>query len=255
MEENNLKEEPISQPIPVSAANAAVIDEMAKAGVLYGRRKSKTHPRMKRYISGIRNTIEIFDLNQTLTAIEKAQEFLKEVIKKGGMVFLVGTQPAAKALIKDFAAKFNFPYVTERWLGGTLTNFAILSQRIAYYIKLKKDREAGVFEKYTKKERLDIDRKIDKLTINFFGLENLKRLPDVLIAIDTNLHDIAVREAILAKIPVIALINSDADPEKITYPIPANSNTRSSIALILKMLEETIGKTKSEKPAVEPKPK
>jgi len=253
MEENSLKSESALQTSAVSAADALVLDEMAKTGLLYGRKKSKTHPRMKRYIYGTRNTIEIFDLSKVLAAAEKAQEFLKECVKKGGLALVVGTHPAAKSLIKDFATKFNFPYVAERWLGGTLTNFKTLSGRIAYYLKLKKDREAGTFEKYTKKERLDIDREIEKLTINFSGLENLKKPADALIVIDTNIHDTAIREAKRLGIPVIALINSDADPENITYPIPCNTNAKSAIEWVFKKFEIAIEAAQKEKPIIEPK--
>ena len=250
--EENLSEETTQRSAAVSAADMAFLEEMAKAGILYGRKKSKTHPRMKRYIFGTRNSIEIFDLIQTLSAVEKAQEFLEEVVKKGGLVLLVGTQPAAKALVKNLASKFNFPYVIERWLGGTLTNFKILSQRISYYLKLKADRESGVLEKYTKKERLDFDREIEKLGINFSGLENLKKIPEAVIMVDTNVHETAVREANRLNIPVVALINSDANPDKIKYPIPANSSAKTSIEWIFQKFEAAIEKAQSEKSA-EPK--
>lgn len=244
-----MEENLISQQISESRGDTAVIEEMAKAGVLYGRKKTKTHPQMKRYIYGTRNTIEIFDLNQTLLALDKAIEFLKNVVKKGGLILVIGTQPAAKSLVKDFALKFDFPYVVERWLGGTLTNFKTLSQRIAYYLKLKADQESGALEKYTKKERMIFDKEIKKLTVNFGGLEKLTRQPDALILIDSNIHETAVREARKLNIPIVALINSDSNPEEITYPIFGNSNAKASIEWILKRIEKELEKAKNEKPS------
>jgi small subunit ribosomal protein S2 len=225
------------------AADTGVLEEMTKAGILYGRKKTKTHPRMKPYIYATRNTIEIFDLSHTLSELDKAIEFLKEVVKKSGLILIIGTQPAAKSLIKEFALKFSFPYVVDRWLGGTLTNFKTLSQRTAYYLKLKADQESGALEKYTKKERTMLDKEIKKLGVNFGGLEKLTRRPDAIILIDSNIHETAVREARRLNIPIIALINSDSDPEKITYPIPGNSNAKSSIEWMLKRMEESLLKT------------
>lgn len=236
--ENNLTE-------IAPAENTAVLEEMARAGILYGRKKSKTNPKMRPYIQATRSGIEIFDLTQTLAAIEKTREFLKELNQKGGMPLLVGTQPAAKEIIRNLADKFGFPYVTERWLGGTLTNFKTLSTRINYYLKLKADRAAGKLEKYTKKERLNFDQEISRMEKLFGGLERMNKLPDVLIVVDSILHLTAIREANRLKIPIIAIINSDSDPDAVQIPIPANASARSSIIWILGKLEKAIeeGKT------------
>lgn len=225
-----------------STVNDALLVEMMQAGIHYGHKKSKTNPKMKPYIFGVRSDIELIDLNATLEALDKAINFLKEVKAKGGLVLLVATQPAARETILRLAEKFNYPYVINRWLGGTLTNFKVIRKRTEYFQQLKKDKEAGTLDKYTKKERLKISENIDKMKILFSGLEALTRVPDVVITVDINLHDTAVREARRLKIPVVALVHTDADPTLIDYPIPANDNAKSSIDWILKKIESEIEK-------------
>jgi len=221
-----------------SEEEIAGLEELIQSGVLYGRKKSKTNPRMTSFIQMTRNGIEIFDAAKVIKVIEIASEFIKGIAQKNGKLLLVGTQPAAKELIKAMAEKFSWPYVTERWLGGTLTNFKTLSQRVNYFIKLKADRAANRLAKYTKKERLQFDREIARMEKLFGGLERLDKLPDALLIVNTVVHDTALREARRLKIPVIGLINSDGDPSLITYPIPANANARSSIKWILEKLEK-----------------
>lgn len=229
----------------ISSADLQELEEMMKAGLSFGHKKSKTHPRMKPYIFATRNGIEIIDLVQTLQLLEKAMEFLKSKLAEKGIILLVGTTPAAKDIVEKFAGKTGFPYVTERWLGGTLTNFKTLSKRISYFKKLKADRGSGKFDKYTKKERLDIDREIEKLTIKFSGVENMEKLPDVLFVVGVSHHLTAVREAKRMKIPVIAMVNTDINPEIVDYPIPANERSRLSIEWILSKLEEAVNQAKN----------
>ncbi|MEK7590082.1 MAG: 30S ribosomal protein S2 [Patescibacteria group bacterium] len=217
-----------------------ILEEMTKVGVLYGRKKSKTHPRMKSFIFTTRNGVEIFDLPRVFAAIEKAQEFLRGIAKKGGLIMFVSTLPSSKELIASLGKKFGFPYVTERWLGGTLTNFKTLSDRTRYYMNLKADKETGKLAKYTKKEQTQFGKEIERLTVLFNGLETLNKLPDALIVVDAIEHETAVREAKRLKIPVVALINSDTNPETISYPIPGNSMAKSSVAWVLNKLEESI---------------
>lgn len=220
--------------------NAPLLEEMAQAGILYGRKKSTTNPKMLEFIQVIRNGIGIFDLTRTLEAIEKAQAFLKETVQKGGQLLLVGTQPAAREIIKTMSDKLNFPYVTERWLGGTLTNFKTLSSRINHYILLKSDRASGKLDKYTKKERLDFNREIERMEKLFGGLEKMSKLPEAVLLVDAKVHDTAIREANRLKLPVVAIINSDSDPDLIQYIIPANASAKPSIAWILEKLESAI---------------
>lgn len=230
--------------------DSVILEEMVKAGVLFGRSKSKTNPRMKKYIETIRNGIEVFDPSTVLESIEKAAAFLSETAKKSGSVLFVGTLPASQELVKNMAEKFSFPYVTRRWLGGTLTNYKTISQRLQYYINLKADQAAGRLEKYTKKERLMFDKDIQKMTELFGGLEKLSKMADVLVVVDAREHEIAVREAQRLNMPIIALINSNNDPENISYPIPCNSSSKLSVEWVLKKLEEAIQKGVEERKAL-----
>lgn len=223
-----------------------LLEELVKAGVLYGRKKSKTHPRMQKYIFTTRNGIEIIDVIQTLGLIDKAAEFLKSVVARGGLILVVGTTPPAKEFTKALAGKFGYPFIIARWLGGTLTNFKTIHDRLQYYIKLKADRAAGRLEKYTKKERTEFDKEIEHLTFLFGGLEPLDRLPEAVIIVNATAHDTAVREARRMKIPIVALASSDADPDVINYLIPANDGAKSSIAWVLGKLETAIDEGKKE---------
>lgn len=229
--------------------DSLLLEEMAKTGVLFGRSKSRTDPRMKVYIEAVRNGVEIFDAAGVLKGIEQAADFLAVTAKNNGLILLVGTQPAAKAVIKSMAEKFEFPRVTERWLGGTLTNFQTLSQRINYYMNLKADQAAGKLEKYTKKERTQFDKEIKRLTTLFGGLEKLSKIPDALLIVDAREHETAVREAKRLRVPIVALLSSNNNPDGINYPIPCNSSARLSIEWILKKLEEGLEKGVKERPA------
>ena len=247
-------EQEVSEAAQGPSADPAVLEEMMRAGAMYGRKKSKTNPKMKRYIFTIRNGIEIFDLPQTLEMLGKAADFIKGVIGKGGRILIVGTRPAAQNLVKELAEKFNMPYVIERWLGGTLTNFKTISKRIEHFKNLKADKAAGKLEKYTKKERLEMDKQIEKFNRFFGGIESLSQLPDALLVVDTTYknHLTAVREANRLKIPIVGIINSNADPDAIVYPIPANDSARSAIAWILNKIDKAIEEAKLQKAVEQP---
>jgi len=214
-----------------------IFKEMLEAGVYYGHRKTKTHPRMRPYIFSTRNSIELINLEATLVFLDKAKDFLKEKISQGASVLMVATQPAAQKVIEDSAKKYNFPYMTERWLGGTLTNFKVINQRMTYYSDLKTKKEQGELDKYTKKERLKIDKELTKLEKAFSGLINLNKLPDILFVVDVIEHQTAVREAIRLNIPIVAVMSTDCDPKAVDYPIVANDHSRTSIEWIMKYLE------------------
>ena len=232
----------------------ALVEEMAKAGVLYGRKKSKTHPRMRPFIYTTRNSIEILDLPKTHEALDKAGEFIKEVAKKDGLVLVVGTKPAAQDLVENFGKKFSMPYVTKRWLGGTVTNFKTILKRTQFYQNLKTQEATGKLDKYTKKEQLGFRKLIEKMDIFFSGLEKLTRLPDALLVVNVNDHITAVREAKISKIPVVAILSTDTDPGIVSYPIPANDNAQSSLAWIFQKLEAKMAEGIKEKvPTAAPK--
>ena len=232
----------VAEPAPAEPTmDPAVLEEMVKAGVLYGRKKSKTHPRMRPFIFATRNNMEIIDLPKTFELLEKAGEFLKEVAAKGGLFMVVGTQPAAQSLVEEFAKKLSLAFVTKRWLGGTLTNFKTLRKRTEYYTKLKSDLEGGRLEKYTKKERTMFAKEVERMDQFFRGMEILNRLPDAVIVVNANEHHTAVREAKKMKIPVVAIVSTDTDPELVSYPVPANDNAQTSIAWILEKFSAKIG--------------
>ncbi len=215
--------------------------EMIDAGVFCGRKKSKINPKMKEYILTNRGGIGIINLTKTAEAMDKAVGFLKEKVKSGGLLLIVGTQPPAEGDVLKLAGKFNLPYVTTRWAGGTLTNFKIISKRIEYFKKLRGDLASGALvDKYTKKERLMLEKELSRLTELFGGLEGLTNEPAALIIIDPNLHNTAVHEANRLKIPVIALANVDADPDVVDYLVPGNDKSRKSINWFLGKIESAI---------------
>ncbi len=237
---------------PVNQAELAVFEEMAKVGVLFGRRRNKTNPKMKPYIHTTRAGFDVIDLAQTNAGIEKAQAFLKELVKKGQQLLVAATTPAGQIPATKFADKYSLPRVTDRWLGGTLSNFETLSKRIQHLITRKADKAAGRLDKYTKKERVVIDKEIERLTKLFGGLEKMSSLPGALLVVGAPQHITAIREAKRVKIPVIAIANTDTDPDLIDYLIPANDGAASSIEYILAELDKTIAHAIKEKATAAP---
>lgn len=223
----------------LSDEKKALLIEMSKAGIFYGRRKSKTHPRMKQFVYATRNGIEIIDVAQTLDRLDAAAGFLRSVAKEGN-VLVVGVKPSIKVVLENFAKKYKFPFVVERWIGGLLTNFKVIRTRIEYFIKLKEDKESGRLDKYTKKERLNIDRQLEKMEAMFGGVQNMSGLPKALFVVDPAAHKTAVREALRLGIPIIAIMNTDSDPDAVAYPVPANTNTKASIEWILNYLSKNL---------------
>ncbi|MEK7463061.1 MAG: 30S ribosomal protein S2 [Patescibacteria group bacterium] len=248
--ETNIKELESEKEAPIDTAKLPVLEEMMRVGLFMGHKKSSTHPRMKPYIHTTRNAMEIIDMDMTLDALEKALEFIKSKIIKGGFIMMVGTTPVAKETVKEYAEKMGFPYVVERWLGGTLTNFKTLSKRVAYFKKLKDDKASGKLEKYTKKERLDIDREIVKLNTKFSGTENMSILPQAMFIVDATHNMIAVREGKKMGIPVIAMMNTDLNPEIVEFPIPCNDRTKEGIKWVMEKLAVAVAEAKSAIPEV-----
>ena len=214
--------------------------EMIDAGVFYGRKKSKTNPKMREFVLSNRGGIEIVNLQKTGERLEQAMGFVKEKVRNGGMPLLVGTSPAADAGIEQLAKEFSLPYVILRWVGGTLTNFKIVSRRVEHLRKLRTDLASGALERYTKKERLEMEREVKRLEELMGGLEAMSREPDLLIVIDPNLHATAVREANIRNIPVVAYANVDADPDVIDYIVPGNDKARMSVSWFLGNVETAI---------------
>ncbi|MEK9154772.1 MAG: 30S ribosomal protein S2 [Patescibacteria group bacterium] len=239
--EEELKENEVIE----SEADIEVLKEMMSAGLMYGHKTSKTNPKFRPYIALARNGMEIIDLAKTLSAIDSAAEFLSQQIKNKKMVIIVATQPAAWDVAEVLAKKFDLPYVKNRWIGGLITNFKILSLRVEHFKKIQADMAKGEYEKYTKKERSVINKQIEKMRILFGGLENLTRVPEAMFVVDLDIkgHNTAIREARRMKVPVVAIIDSDDNPDLIDYPIPANDHAKASIEWIINKI---VGKISSD---------
>ncbi len=216
------------------------IEEMMNAGVHLGHAKTKNHPAMQPYIFGIRNTVSILDLTKTKEKLVEALDFIKQTVAKGGMIFLVGTRPAAKKPVRELAQRFKMPCFTERWIGGTLTNFKVISKRVEYMEKLEQEKTSGEFEKYTKKERMKKEEEIARLKKNFDGIRPMKRLPDAVFIVDINEDATAVREARRMKIPIVALCDTNSNADLVDYPIPSNDDALPAVRYMVERIGQAI---------------
>ncbi len=223
-------------------ASIPSLREMLDNGVHFGHTTSRWNPKMKPYIFTARQNVHIIDLEQTRQKLDQACQFLQSKVKHGATVLFVCTKEQTKVLTEEAAKKCGMPYITERWFGGELTNFTVLQKNIKSLEKIEEDEIAGKFERLTKKERLKIDEKHKKALAVLGGIRKLNRLPDVMFVADAVHDDIAVKEANSLKIPVIAIVDTNANPYLINYPIPANDDAPKSVALVV----ETIGKAVSE---------
>lgn len=216
------------------------IAEMAKAGLHFGQRTSKTHPKMLPYVFGVRNTIHIIDLEKTLPKLQEALRLIKKLASEGKVILFVGTKIQYKEIVKEIAEACGMPYVTERWLGGTFTNFGIMTKRITHFKELENKKAEGALTQYTKKERMLIDEELERLDKKFHGIKNLEKLPDAIFVCDMNRDYGAIKEAHLKKIPVIAICDTNNDPAPANYPIPANDDAISSVRYILEKIRDVI---------------
>ena len=223
------------------------VKEMAQAGVNFGHRVSKLHPKMKPYVQNIKNNVHIFDLEKTSKEFSKALNFISKIVTEGKTIVFVGTKIQLKRLIQTAAEECEVPYVTERWLGGTFTNFETIQKRVSYFKELEKKRETGELEKYTKKERLNFDREIAKLKIKFEGVRNMQKLPDAVIIFGLDKDITAAREAKRKGIKIVAIADSNVDPDIADYPIPANDDAISAVSYIIDKVKETILNSKPTK--------
>ena len=213
--------------------NSDIIDAMFKAGAHFGYQKSRRDSSTAPFIFGTKNKIEIIDLEKTLEQLEKAEDFVSSLAKAGKQILFVGGKNEARAEIKMGAMAIDMPYVNGRWIGGAITNFPEIKKRIAKFEDLQKQKEKGELNKYTKKERLLIDREIANLDEMFSGIVSMKEMPKALFVIDPKKEIIAVSEAKKAGIPVIAVANTDCNIKDIDYPIVANDASTSSISFFV----------------------
>jgi len=222
------------------------IDEMADAGVNLGHRVSKLHPKMKQYVSGIKNNVHTFDLEKTAKELEKALKYISTIVADGKQIIFVGTKIQLKGVIKEAADECGVPYVTERWLGGTFTNFETISKRVEYFKDLERKKATGELEKYTKKERLNFDKELAILKTKFEGVRNMQKLPEAVFIFDLDKNETCAKEAKIKGIKIIALADTNINPDIIDYIVPANDDAISSVRYIADKVKETIIASKQE---------
>ena len=216
------------------------VRQLLEAGVHFGHQTKRWNPKMKRFIFGRRSGIYIIDLEKTEQQLKQACQFLEELAAKGELVLFVGAKKQAKAIIEEHAVRCGMPYVSTRWLGGTLTNYQTIKRNIDRLILLRKQKEEGYFERLTKKEALQLERALEKLQVHLSGLVKLTRLPACVYVVDPKREQNAVHEANRLGIPVVAICDTNADPDLIAYPIPGNDDAIRAIRLITTMLVESI---------------
>ena len=223
------------------------IEKLFLAGLHFGYSKTRRNPHMKPYLAGLKSNVEVFNLEKVLIKLEAAEKILEELGQKNSMVLWVGAKPQAAPSIQAAAAALGHPFVHRRWLGGTLTNFTVIRKRVQRGMDLKREREEGRLEKYTKQERVQINKMLERFEHAFSGLELLTRLPEAMVIIDPKEESTALREATQLGILTIALINSDSDPFSVTHPIPGNDNAPASIRAVVEMLQSAYEKGKRER--------
>ncbi len=218
----------------------ATMRELLEAGVHFGHYTRRWNPKMRPYIFTERNGIHIIDLAQTVKAIDAASAFLRDTVAKGGTVLFVGTKKQAIETIKAGAETVNMPYVTHRWLGGMLTNWRTMKQRVGTLLELEGRRDRGEFHMLTKKEVLLLEREIDKLNTRLGGIKNMGELPDAIFIVDTNREAIAVKEASYLGIPIVAVVDTNCDPDPIRYVIPSNDDAIRALKLMVDRVSSAI---------------
>ncbi|MFP5489108.1 MAG: 30S ribosomal protein S2 [Acidimicrobiia bacterium] len=214
--------------------------QMLEAGVHFGHQTRRWNPKMRRFIFGERNGIYIIDLEQTLSRVETAYGFVRDLVANGGTVLFVGTKKQAQDPIQSYAEKVGMPYVNERWLGGMLTNFETISKRVGKMLDYERMKASGEFDAMIKKEALLLDRELGKLQRNLGGLRDMKKLPEAVFVIDTKKEHIAVTEANKLGIPVVAVVDTNVDPDVIQYPIPGNDDAIRANMLLAQVIAAAV---------------
>ncbi len=223
------------------------IEEMLKAGTHFGHRTSKWHPKMAPFIFGSRNGVHIIDLEKARQFFGKALEFIKKSVAEDKTILLVGTKQQVKKTLKKTAEEVGAPYVSEKWLGGCLTNFTAIKKLIKNYKDLLEKKTAGKLDKYTKKERLEFDREIARLEQRVGGLVDLNKIPEVIFIWDIKKEKTALAEAIKRNVTIIAVCDTNVNPTGIDYVIPANDDATKTIKLVMGLVAEAVREGREEK--------
>ena len=216
------------------------LKELIASGAHFGHQTRRWNPKMKEYIYGEKDGIHIFDLTKTKEALEESLNVLKTTVKEGKTILFVGTKKQAKDTIKKVAESSGSFYINERWLGGILTNFEQVKRSCTKLQDLKKGQESGAYKNYTKKERLLIDREVQRLIRFFGGLVGMQKLPDLMVIVDVKREITAVREALATEVTTVGIVDSNSDPTDLDYPIPMNDDANRAVEYVLELMKEAI---------------
>jgi len=236
------------QPTGKTIMPQPTLQDLLEAGVHFGHQTRRWNPKMRRFILAERLGIYLIDLQKTLRQLQAGQELLREVVMRGDGILFVCTKRQLKEVVRSDAERCGSFWVTERWLGGTITNFHTIKQQIRRLKDIEQGREEGAFEFYTKKEQLRIEREGEKLERNLSGIKRMNRLPGALVVVDTKRERIAIAEANKLKIPVIGLVDTNADPDQVTIPIPGNDDAIRSVQLLVGALVDVIAEARAQIP-------
>ncbi|KKR39662.1 30S ribosomal protein S2 [Candidatus Woesebacteria bacterium RIFOXYA1_FULL_40_18] len=223
------------------------LEELLEAGAHFGHQAKRWNPKMASYLYGIQEGVHVFDLTKTKVAMEEALDVLKNAAKEGKNILILGTKKQCKEKIIEIGKETGMPYVSERWLGGTLTNFDQMKRSISKLSEMKTKMAAGEYKKYTKKERLLLEREITRLERFFGGISTLEKLPDMLFVVDTHKETQAVKEALKMKIETIGIVDSNSDPTVVDYPIPMNDDAAKALEYVLDLVKKAILEGQSKK--------
>ena len=216
------------------------IKQLLEAGVHFGHQTKRWNPKMDKFIFGERGGIYIIDLEKTAECLEKAKAFVKDLANKGEIILFVGTKKQAQQIIQQEALRCSMPYVSQRWLGGMLTNFVTIRKSITRLKEIERMQEDGTFKNLAKKEVIRLTKESDKLKRNLSGILQMEEFPKAIFVVDSKKDETAIKEAVKLKIPIIGLIDTNCDPDPITYPIPGNDDAIKSIRLITSMIADSV---------------
>ncbi len=226
------------------------IRDMFKSGVHFGHHKSRKNPKMNEYIFATKNNIDIIDLEKTQIMLKEAMKFIAETVAKNEDILFIGTKKQAKKIIQEVAEKCGMPYVNERWLGGTFTNFSMISTRTRYLREGTKKMEQGEYAKYTKFEQVKKAEELERLERRMGGIKEMRKFPGAIFATSVNEDNLAIQEAHQKNIPIIAFVDTNVNPKNIDYPIPANEDAISSLKLMLSYISKAVLDGKEQRKSV-----
>ncbi|MBU2028571.1 30S ribosomal protein S2 [Patescibacteria group bacterium] len=226
------------------------IREMFKSGMHFGHQKARKNPKMDEYVFLTKNGINIIDLQKTVAKLEEARAFMEKIVSEGQLILFVGTKKQAKNLVLSLAKRCQMPYVVDRWLGGTFTNFEVISKRTKFLRDGQEKMKRGEYSQYTKFEQMKIEEELESLESKMGGIKNMTKLPGAIFLTGVIEDNLALKEAKIKKIPIVALVDTNVDPEDVDYKIPANEDAVSSLQLMLAYVGQAIlrGKEKIKKP-------